>query len=328
MKRCKALYVMFILIFTAIFFCFNGPIQAKNLEWSGCIEADIFGSEQKSRAPEESESGIVLDTLEIVLDAELNENVSAMAIIKYDGGDDDKMILDEANVTMKNLSAAPVTLTVGKYVLPFGVFESPLVNDPITKDKYEINAAAVSFTYAPAEVQGLEVSFTLYDDPENEGVKDLTDYILNATMSQEELYSFTVCYNSAKAEGGYDRDDTLGVSLNAVTAQNVIIDAEYITALEREGDNPSKEYVYSLSADYQVLPALTLAARYEEVEDDNEGNQKTDEDDPVAGVDNRYSLGGTYELYENVALNAEYRISNLEAEYTLKEWILRLSMEF
>jgi len=216
MKRYKALYVMFILIFTAIFFCFNGSIQAKSLEWSGSIEADILGSEQKSRATEETESKIVLDSVEIVLDAELNENVSAMAIIKYEGGDDDKVILDEANVTMKNLSAAPVTLTMGKYVLPFGVFESPLVKDPITQEKYEINVAAVSLAYAPPEVQGLEVSFTVYDDPENEGVKDLTDYILNATMSQEELYSFTVCYNSAKAEGGYDRDDTLGVSLNAM----------------------------------------------------------------------------------------------------------------
>ena len=325
MKKYNALYVMVVFIFTAIFFCFNGSIQAKGLEWSGCVEVDIFGSEQKIREPEETESGIVLDAVEIVLDAELNEDVSAMAIIKYEGGDDE-VILDEANVTMKNLSATPVTLTMGKYVLPFGVFESPLVNDPITQEKYEINAAAVSFIYAPAEVQGLEVSFTVYDDPE--GVKDLTDYILNATMSQEELYSFTVCYNSAKAEGGYDRDDTLGVSLNTVTAQNVIIDAEYITALEREGVDPSKEYVYSLSAAYQVLPALTLAARYEEVDDDNEGNQATDDDDPVAGVDNRYSLGGTYELYENVALNAEYRISNLEAEYTLNEWVLRLSMEF
>jgi len=327
MKKYNGLYVMVVFIFTAIFFCFNGPIQAKSLEWSGSIEGDILGSEQKGRAPEETESGIVLDSLEIVLDAELNENISAMAIIKYEGGDGD-VILDEANATMKNLSATPVTLTMGKYVLPFGVFESPLVNDPITQEKYEINAAAVSLAYAPAEVEGLDVSLTVYDDVENDGVRDLTDYILNATMSQEELYTFTVCYNSAKAEGGYDRDDTLGVSLNAAAALNLIIDAEYITALEREGDDPSKEYVYSVSAAYQVLPALTLAARYEEVEDDIEGNQKTDEDDPVAGVDNRYSLGGTYELYENVAVNAEYRISNLEAEYTLKEWVLRLRMEF
>lgn len=318
MKRYKALYVMVVLIFMASFFCFNGPIQAKSLEWSGCIEADIFGSEQKGREPEETESGIVLDAVEIVLDAELNENVSAMAIIKYEGGDDE-VILDEANITMKNLSGAPVTLTAGKYVLPFGVFESPLVNDPLTQEVYEINAAAVSLAYVVEELQGVELSLTVYDEPD--GVNDVTDFIINASVSQEELYTFTVGYNSAKADGGFDRNDSLAVSLNA-SARNLTLDAEYITALEREGVDPPKESAYALSAAYQVLPALSLAARYEDFDDDD--NDDATED----SLDFRYSVGGSYELYESVALNAEYRISDQEVEDDLKEWVLRLSMEF
>ena len=89
--------------FSLAFFCFNGPIRAKGLEWSGCIEVDILGSEQKDRTPK-SESNIVLDAVELVLETEVNENVSAMAIIKYEGGDD-QVILDEANLTLKNVGS-------------------------------------------------------------------------------------------------------------------------------------------------------------------------------------------------------------------------------
>lgn len=142
MKKWNIRCVILVLAFSVILFCFNGPVQAKGLEWSGCIEVDMLGSKQKDRMPSKSESNIVLDTLELVLETEVNDNVSAMAIIKYDGGDDE-VVLDEANLTLKNLASAPLTLTAGKYVLPFGVFESHLVNDPLTQEKYEINAAGI-----------------------------------------------------------------------------------------------------------------------------------------------------------------------------------------
>lgn len=323
MKKWNIRCVILVLAFSVILFCFNGPVQAKGLEWSGCIEADMLGSEQKDRMPSKSESNIVLDTLELVLEAEVNDNVSAMAIIKYEGGDD-VVVLDEANLTLKNAALTPLTLTAGKYVLPFGVFESHLVNDPLTQEIYEINTAGISLAYVPEGMEGVEVSATVYES--QAGVNDLADYILNASFAQEELYNLSIYYNSAKAESGFDRDDSMGVSLNTA-AQNVTFDAEYITAFNREGDNP-EESAYSISVAYQLQPTTELVARYEDYEDDIEGNQETDPEDPAQGLDYRYSLGANYELYENATLSAEYRISEPEAENTVSEWTLRLSVEF
>lgn len=154
----------------------------------------------------------------------------------------------------------------------------------------------------------------------------MADYILNASFAQEELYSLSVYYNSAKAEGGFDRDDSMGVSLNAAT-RNITFDGEYITALNREGDAP-EESAYSMSVAYQLQPTIEVAARYEDYEDDINGNQQTDPEDPAQGLDYRYSFGANYELYENATLSVEYRISELEAEPTLNEWVLRLGVEF
>ena len=323
MKKWNIRSVILVLAFSAVFFCFNGPVQAKGLEWSGSIEVDMFGSKQKDRMPSKSESNIVLDTVELVLETEVNENVSAMAIIKYDGGDDE-VVLDEANLTLKNVVRPPLTLTAGKYVLPFGVFESHLVNDPLTQEIYEINAAGISLAYVLEGMQGVEVSASVYES--QAGVNDLADYILNASFAQEELYSLSVYYNSAKAEGGFDRDDSMGVSLNAAT-RNITFDGEYITALNREGDAP-EESAYSMSVAYQLQPTIEVAARYEDYEDDINGNQQTDPEDPAQGLDYRYSFGANYELYENATLSVEYRISELEAEPTLNEWVLRLGVEF
>jgi len=324
MKEWNIRCVILVLAFLAVLFCFNGSVQAEGLEWSGCIEVDMRGSDRTDRTPSESESNIVLDSLELVLETEVNENVSAMAIIKYDGGDDE-VVLDEANLTLKNLASVPLTLTAGKYVLPFGVFESHLVNDPLTQEIYEINASGISLAYVLEGMQGLEVSASVYES--QAGVDDLADYILNASFAQEELGSLSVYYNSATAVSGFGRDDSMGVSLNAAIG-NITFDAEYITALNREGDDPAEESAYSMSVAYQLQPTIEVAARYEDYEDDIDGNQETDPEDPAQGLDYRYSLGANYELYENATLSAEYRISEPEVGNSLNEWVLRLGVDF
>ena len=319
MKKWNIVCAITVLVFSVIFFCFNGPLQAASLEWSGCIEVDLRGSEQGDA---DSNSEIVLDTLELVLEAEVNENVSAMAIVKYEGGDDD-VFLDEANLTLSKVGGAPLNVTAGKYVLPFGVFESHLISDPLTQDKYEINASGVSLAYAPEEMKGLELSLTVYDEPVSDD--DVTDYILDVSFAQEELVNLSVYYNSVK--GAEDRNDTMGVSVNAAV-QNLTLDLEYITALEREGVNPPEESAYSVSAAYQALPALELAARYEGYDDDTVNDNDLFDGDTMVGLETKYSLGASYEVFENAALSAEYRVTSYEVDDDLKEWALRLSVEF
>ncbi len=126
---------------------FVRPVQAENLKIGGTIDVDMFGYKRKDTT---NSSDIKLDLLELSLQSQLNEHVSANALVKYEYEDMDyKLVVDEAYVTLTKLTDQPLTIKAGKWYLPFGLFNNHLCNDPLTEDAYEINAPGVSFSFAP-----------------------------------------------------------------------------------------------------------------------------------------------------------------------------------
>ncbi len=339
MRREKMLCrAMFCILLAAIFGLVR-PVHAEDLKIGGCIDMDLSGSKHKGA---NSTSDLKLDSIGFSIESVLNEHVSANAFVKYEYQDADyKLFVDEAYITLSKLTDQPFTVTAGKWYLPFGVYNNHMVNDPLTEDAYEINSPAVSFAITPEEVEGVDLSLTLYSssdaryaDPANNHTEDdFGNYILNASFEQAGFLNFSVYFASEQGAGG--RNDSLGASMSATYMENLTFDVEYITALERDDTIrndltiPGEDTAYSIAGAFKVLPALELVGRFEGYDDGVSGYQPY-VDDSLVGVEYRVSAGANYELFENALLMSEFRVTELEdpGASNLKEWILRLRVEF
>jgi len=75
-------------------------------------------------------------------------------------GEDGKIRLDEAVVTLKSLQI-PLYVVGGKTVMPFGVFEDHLIEGALAEDLYEIDEWGITLGYNP-DFYGMDISFSIY----------------------------------------------------------------------------------------------------------------------------------------------------------------------
>jgi hypothetical protein len=82
---------------------------------------------------QESFSDLTLHKAELEFDLASGDWPAAHVLFKYeDGVNDDDIELDEAFITLGNADKFPLQLTAGKFVLPFGAFETSMVYDSLT----------------------------------------------------------------------------------------------------------------------------------------------------------------------------------------------------
>jgi hypothetical protein len=238
------------------------------------------------------------------------------------GDETEEINLDEAIVTLES-PWIPMYFIGGKTVLPFGVFEDRMISGTITEDLYEIDDWGVTLGFAP-DFYGLDISVSVYEgqdiienledfgahefSPDREKEDGVDSFIANVTLEpMEELLSLAAFYENEPGDG--DRNQSLGgaVTLNV---WKFILDAEYITALEREkGANgeENKESAWFVALAFQPFEKLELATRYEEFNDDVSGDQ-----DEI--LDYRYSAGLNYSFSDFNIFSFEYRHSRFEKE--------------
>ena len=77
-------------------------------------------------------------TVELGLNAQLSEWATAHLLALYEGPDGD-LNIDEATVWFGNYDKHPLLMTMGKFYMPFGSFETNMVQDPLTLEIGEIN---------------------------------------------------------------------------------------------------------------------------------------------------------------------------------------------
>ena len=281
-----------------------------------------------------SRSDFFMSTAELALRVFFNDWSKSKVVVNAEdyGKKDDqgKVRLDEAIVTLKSLQA-PVYFVAGKTVMPFGVFEDHLIEGTVTEDFYEIDDWGATIGFNP-DFHGLDVSYSVYRKPqvienlENEGIHDFRpgrqkedyfrSFIASATVEPiEDRLSLNAFYNSEPGDG--DRNRSIGGALT-LNYWRFILDAEYITALERElGENEeeNKESAGFVGLAFEPLDSLLLTTRYEAFWDDTRGDQ-----DEV--LDYRIIGGFSYSLLElldvffltEAKLMFEYRYSRYEKE--------------
>jgi hypothetical protein len=296
-----------------------------------------------------SVSDLDLGTVELGVEAQLHEYVTATALLKGEALDsDDRVFWDEVFVEIKPPDF-PLYLVAGKRALPFGVFESSFINDPVTCELYEINDTGLTIGYADESMADLDVSVTVYKGEtlitnvndagygwsrdNSAGYSEsgnVNSYIVSGSVSPLEGLFFSAFYNSEP--GDSDRNNTAGAAVRFEFG-NLSLDAEYIAALQREkhvADNREyKEKAWTVALGCQVSDRMRLDVRYEAFDAD----KKQD-----GNLENRYGAAVTYILFENDSfacnLMGEVRHSEYEtvaggsADDELNEVFARIAVAF
>ena len=293
------------------------------LSIGGLVE--IEGAYVDSELDKVTEADMVLATVELAIDADLSESVKGHILLLFEEGDTE-LDVDEGTITL----TAPygLTTTLGKFYLPFGMFNSHFITDPQTLELGEINESAVMFGYATGP---LEVSVGAFNGDVHKGFaegsddENIEDWFASVTVTPSENITFGVSYISDiadtdfeimavyKEEDGRPADewhayvndedvDAISAFISA-TFGPITIDAEYLGALDNfevldldvdgdgKGDEPT---TFNLEVAFAVSDRLEVAAKVE-------GNDEFfDLPDEVFGV------AASYELFEHTALTVEW----------------------
>ncbi|UCE52143.1 MAG: LbtU family siderophore porin [Desulfobacterales bacterium] len=311
-------------------------IFGEKVRLNGVVELNYEYLDVKDIDDEDSgsSSDFFLSTAELALRVFFNEWSKSKIVVAAEDvgqkGEDSKIRLDEAIVTLKSLRM-PLYFIGGKTVMPFGVFEDHLIEGTLTEDLYEIDEWGVTLGFNP-DFYGLEISFSVYKAPqviENLQNFDTHDfrsgrqkedkfrsYIANITFEPlEDTLTLSAFYDNEPGDGS--RNQSIGGAFT-LNYWKFTLDAEYITALQREkGENEeeNKESAGVVGLAFDLLDSLQLATRYEVFDDDTPGDQ-----DEV--LDYRFIAGFNYSFIdvfdfpflEDAIFSFEYRFSKYEKE--------------
>ncbi len=131
-----------LLLSAGLFGYFLSPAFAEvEIKVSGVVEVE-FGF--VDNFANEKNSALALATVEIGIDAQINETVSAHILMLHQDGDTEPQEIDEGSVTIAGPDGG-FYFTGGRLYVPFGVFESNMISDPLTLEIGEIREAAMQF---------------------------------------------------------------------------------------------------------------------------------------------------------------------------------------
>jgi hypothetical protein len=257
--------------------------------------------------------------IELNIDAKLNEKVSGNILLRPDTPDE---ILDEATVTLENFSEKPFFITVGKTVMPFGVFNSHLISDPWTKENdlvvWETKAVGVIGGYSHKMVK---VAAALYDSSD---LKDPGALAGQLFVMPQDGVTFGVSYKSYYEDGQNEAGENEAFKyadlsgMVELVVDKLIINGEYSWASTR-GKSAPKLSAYSAGLAFQAIDPLELALRYDILNDDD-GN--------AVNAKSRIGGGFNYNLLKDVTLSGEYGRTTMEDDEYRNEYKAKLAIKF
>lgn len=189
---------------------------------SGLIEVEAAHSEDYDG---NSESDLTVATVELGLEAVVNDWVSGHLLFLYEEDDTDPPELDEAIISIGNLEQSPFFAEVGKMYV-WGRYETNLVSDPLTLEIGELNTTALKLGVAQNGAYGWLAGFSgdtregwLEVDSNNDIIehsdnKKLDKFVAELGYAQESenfSYDFSVGYINNMAESG-TVSDAIGYS--------------------------------------------------------------------------------------------------------------------
>ncbi|MFP4453368.1 MAG: LbtU family siderophore porin [Desulfobacterales bacterium] len=225
-----------------------GSAWMDRLFFSGVLEAEAGYENIDYNDPakeDEDTSDVALATMELGVDAAVNDYVSGHFLLLWEEGNtgNNGVDMDEGFITLTGGANWPAYVNVGKMYVPFGNFETHMISDPLTLELGETRESAIQ---AGLEMNGFYGSVYLFNGDVDEFDKDshIDNYGANAGFVMEsEKFSLDIgasyINNITDADSWEgDSDDKIddyvgGLGAHAImnTGPFVFI-AEYITALD------------------------------------------------------------------------------------------------
>lgn len=159
------------------------------LSISGEIELE---AEYEKEDGEEQKSELGLEEMEIEIEGEINENLSAELVLLYEdeGQDDSNVEVDVAQIVYK-FDDTPWTMIAGRQYVPFGNFESALSSDPLTLDLAEAQENALTFEYSQ---DAFSAAIYVFGGDNERNDRELVDNFGAAFNYSTETVSFGIGY--------------------------------------------------------------------------------------------------------------------------------------
>lgn len=239
----------------------------EHLTINGTIEVEASSREAFDGSKEED---ISLATADFGIDAKLVDWAVGTLALTWDD-EEDKVTVDEAFISLGATENIPVSLKAGRFYLPFGVFETAGVSDPLTLEAFETREDAVMVGFEKAGFTGGIYVFN-GDTNEGGGEEKIEHFGLHGGYSLENddlklstalgYLSSIVDSDTLAEELDPEADYVGGVAAQAsISAFGFTLSGEYITAVDdyqpASGED-GKPAAYHLEAGYEVELGLPL----------------------------------------------------------------------
>lgn len=324
------------------------PSWMDRITISGVLEAELgFSSEDYSDPGQEDvdSSDFVLATAELGIDAEFHKHVSGHILLLFEeDGNDDNIAVDEGFISLDGADVVPLYLNTGRFYMPFGMFESHMVTDPLTLDIGETSQSALQVGFANDVI---DASIAIYNGDVDETGDDeaIDSYAAGIVFSLPEDtvanlgLSAGVSYisNIGDTDGmeGWvsslqDHVAGIGAFVSVSFKDFVALEVEYITALD---DFMAGELSYSGAADL-APSALNIEVAVAPTEDVSIAVRYAATDDFIGGIaaevlpETQYGICASYGLFESAALSAEYLMNEFENDDENSVITIQLAYEF
>lgn len=258
------------------------------------------------------ESDLSLATVELSLDATINEFVGGHITLLYEEGEnDDEIAVDEGVINISSpgqLFGQTPSLHAGRMYVPFGMFSSYMVSDPLTLDLGETQNTA-ALVALEGDIWTLQAG-AFNGDVDTKEDNDIDSWVAALDVTAHEKIQFGLSYISDLAESEIELvtdEDLYSSSVSGASAYLSLqfgdfgLEAEYLAALEDfdrvlvgltdlTGRRPE---AWNLELAWMPLERMQLAARYEQAEDFQDDVR-------------RYGATVSYGLYEQMVVALEY----------------------
>lgn len=325
----KYLVVIIVIAFATAVQAQESIHWAERLSIGGTAEVEASYESQ-----DESSTDIVLATLELGIDAEISDQLSASVLLLFEEDDTEPMDVDEAYATWQE---SGLYIRGGRLYVPFGAFPCAMISDPLTLEIGETRESAVIAGYANGTI---ELSAGVFNgDADEDGDDDqVGDWVASAVLTPMESMALGCSFISDMAESDtleemvngareapelsdeapdaplpappvYDKA-VPGLSAYAVwTAGPAALSAEIVSALDdfETGlimDEAARPSAWNIEASMQVDERWSASARVEGTED------VPDEDFPSRQWGGRIGCAVT----DDMTIAVEYLRGSFDAE--------------
>lgn len=309
---------------------------SKYVTLHGLLEAEAHYAKPDGGA---EESDLNLATAELSFEATLNDHVGGhlSLLFEEEEGADDTLEVDEAVVSLqapKQLFGQSSSLHVGRMYLPFGMFNSSMISDPLTLELGETRNTAALFALEGDVWTFKSGIFNGGTDPAGDQ-NNIDSWVASLEISLGENLGFGASYISDLAESGSELVQDPAFYTGSVAGASAFLTArcgqfglevEYLGALEdfgaalvAVGADLTGRHPEAWNLELAWLPTeqIQLTARYEQAEDFQNDVQ-------------RYGAAVSYGLYDHAIVALEYLVADADvaADNPVNLVTAQLALEF